>query len=136
MERASNLRGNLVHNHYDHSNTGKLKDIMFLDACLEAYVRKLSEGIMHIDIGFEAYIREVSIILHNLRLSYQWSEIKYCRDDWNVIVQTLAKNLNEDNARKVKSVIDRLKSMLGEINEVYDEVMQSKAEMMGRAFKA
>jgi hypothetical protein len=63
MERAMNLRANLVHNHYDHGNTGKLKDIMFLDACLEAYIRKLSEGIMHVDIGFDGYIREVAIIL-------------------------------------------------------------------------
>ena len=31
--------------------------------------------------------------------------------------------MHEDNARKVKSVIDRLKSALGEVNEVFDEVM-------------
>jgi alpha-glucan,water dikinase len=86
MGRALNLRANLVHNHYDHSNTQKLKDILFLDLCLEAYIRKLTEQIMHHDIGFEAYVREVGIILQNLRLSYQWSEIKYCRDDWNVLV--------------------------------------------------
>jgi alpha-glucan,water dikinase len=44
--------------------------------------------------------------------------------------------MHEDNARKVKSVIDRLKALLGEVNEVFDSVMQSKAEMMGHAFKA
>lgn len=75
---------------------------------------------MHIDIGFDAYVREVSLILNNLALSYQWDEIKYCRDDWNMLVSALSRNLNEDNARKVKSVIDRLKSMLGEVNEVFD----------------
>jgi len=63
MERALNLRANLVHNHHDHSNTQKLKDVLFLDLCLEAYVRKLTEQIMHHDIGFEAYVREVGIIL-------------------------------------------------------------------------
>ena len=64
---------------------------------------------MHIDIGFEAFIREVSIILNNLSLSFQWTEINYCKDDWEKIVKSTAKNLQEDNARKIKSVIDRLK---------------------------
>jgi alpha-glucan,water dikinase len=109
MERTLNLRNNLCSHHYDRNNANKLKDICFLDLALEAYVRKLTERIMHIDIGFDSYVREVSIILNNLALSYQWDEIKYCRDDWNVLVQMLSKNMNEDNARKVKSVIDRLK---------------------------
>jgi hypothetical protein len=64
---------------------------------------------MHIDIGFEAYLREVSILLNNLVLTYQWTELKYLRDDWEMIVRLMAKSLNEDNARKVKSVIDRVK---------------------------
>ena len=130
-----NLRNNLCAHHYDRNNTNKLKDICFLDLALEAYVRKLTERIMHIDIGFEAYVREVSIILNNLALSYQWDEIKYCRDDWNVLVQLLSRNMNEDNARKVKSVIDRLKQMLSEVNEVFDSTYQKKAEMMGTYFK-
>ena len=37
---------------------------------------------MHIDIGFEAYVQEVALILNNLCLSYQWNELKYCKDDW------------------------------------------------------
>jgi len=48
----------------------KLKDVMFLDLCLESYLRVLTERIMHIDIGFEAYVREVAIILNNLVLNY------------------------------------------------------------------
>ena len=75
---------------------------------------------MHIDIGFDAYIREVSVLLNNLALSYQWDEIKFCRDDWNSLVQSLSKSMNEDNARKVKSVIDRLKQLLSEVNEVFE----------------
>lgn len=69
MDRTLALRYNLK-NHYDKSNTSKLKDIIFLDLCLEAYTRQLTERIMHIDIGFESFIREVSIILNNLSLSF------------------------------------------------------------------
>lgn len=136
MDRVLALRANLCHNHMDRNNTQKLRDISFLDLCCEGYLRALTERIMHVDIGFEAYVREVGIILNNLRLSYSYSELKYCRDDWEMIVRTMAKNLNEDNARKVKSVIDRLKQLLGEVNDVFAETMQTKAEMMGRHFKA
>ena len=91
---------------------------------------------MHIDIGFEAYLREVSILLNNLVLTYKWTELKYLRDDWEMIVRLMAKNLSEDNARKVKSVIDRVKQALGEVNEVFETMMQSKAETLGKSFKA
>jgi alpha-glucan,water dikinase len=70
MDRVYNLRANLFHHHYDKGNTKKLKDVMFLDLALEAYIRTLTERIMHIDIGFEAYVREVSTIFKNLCLSY------------------------------------------------------------------
>ena len=106
---------------------------MFLDLCLESYTRTLTERIMHIDIGFQAYLREVSIILNNLKLSYNWSEMRYLRDDWDNLVKG---DLNEDNARKIKSVIDRCKQCLGEVNDVYEQTMQAKGEMMGRAFGA
>lgn len=38
MDRVLALRYNLK-NHYDKSNTHKLKDVIFLDLCLEAYTR-------------------------------------------------------------------------------------------------
>ena len=136
MDRVLSLRGNLCQHHMDRNNTAKLKDILFLDLCLESYTRQLTERIMHVDIGFEAYIREVAIILNNLCLTYQWDELKYCRDDWEILVRVISKNLHEDNARKVKSVIDRVKQALGEVNDCFAEVMQSKAEVMGKAFGA
>ena len=38
MDRVTSLRQNLCRNHLD-TNTAKLKDVLFLDLCLEAYVR-------------------------------------------------------------------------------------------------
>lgn len=96
---------------------------MFLDLALEAYIRTLTERIMHIDIGFEAYVREVSVILKNLCLSYQWTELHYLKDDWNNVVCALAKDLSENNAKKIKSVIDRVKMALGEVNDVFENTM-------------
>ena len=134
--RVYSLRANLTHHHYDMYNTAKLKDVMFLDLALEAYARALTERIMHIDIGYEGYIHEVLLILKHLNLSYRWAELGYLKDDWNNIVVGVGKNLTEDNARRVKSVIDRVKSALAEVNEVIETVMQRKAEVMGHAFGA
>ena len=70
MDWVTKLRYNLNQHHMDRGNLRKLKDVMFLDLGLEAYLRLLTERIMHIDIGFEGYVREASIIIHNLALSY------------------------------------------------------------------
>lgn len=85
---------------------------------------------MHIDIGFEQYVREAVILMDNLVLSYgrSWTELKYCKDDLKVLVQNEISSrpggrLSEDAARKMKSVIDRMKGALAEVNEVIDRVM-------------
>lgn len=71
----------------DLNNHRKLKEVLFLDLGLEAYLRQLTEKIMHIDIGFEAYLREAAIILSNLVLSYKWEELAVCKEDWDLLVQ-------------------------------------------------
>ncbi len=40
--------------------------------------------------------------------------------------------MNEDNARKIKSVVDRIKQSLGEVNDQFMGVIQSKAEFLGQ----
>ena len=113
MDRVTKLRHNLNQYHMDRGNFRKLKDIMFLDLGLEAYLRLLTERIMHIDIGFEGYVREAAIILNNLSFSYQWTELSVCKEDWEKLVLPLASQqgggMNEENAKKIKSVTDRVK---------------------------
>lgn len=113
MDRVTKLRQNLNQYHMDRGNFRKLKDIMFLDLGLEAYLRLLTERIMHIDIGFEGYVREAAIILNNLSFSYQWTELSVCKEDWEKLVLPLASQqgggMNEENAKKIKSVTDRVK---------------------------
>ena len=92
---------------------------MFLDLGLEAYMRQLCERIVHIDIGFEAYIRQGAILISNLVLSYGWEEIAACKEEWDGLVIPLSKDLHQDNARKVRSVLDRIKQALGEVNDQF-----------------
>jgi hypothetical protein len=107
----------------DRGNTRKLKDIMFLDLGLEVYLRLLTERIMHINIGFDGYVREAAIILNNLSLSYQWNELLVCKEDWEKLVMPLSKSMNEESARKIKSVTDRVKQSLGEVNDQIAHVL-------------
>ena len=92
---------------------------------------------MHIDIGFEAYVRQVGTLLANLTMSYRWQEIKMCQDDWKNLAVGLCHggNINnEDNARKVKSIMDRIRGLMGEVNDTYAEQIQTKAEFLGTKF--
>ena len=134
MDRVTGLRFNLHKHHLDRGNQGKLKDVMFLDLGLESYLRGLTERIMSHDIGFEAFIREGLIILNNLCLSYSWSELDSLRDDWEKLVMAIHKDMHEDNARKLKSVLDRVKQSLGEVNDCFTDIIQSKAETLGKEF--
>ena len=114
----------------------RLKLFLFLDLALESYTRQLTERVMHLDLGYEHYSTEIGLLLKNLSLSYQWEELTYLSDDWEKIVINAGADLSEDQARRVKSVIDRAKLALTEVNEVIDSSLQQKAELMGDAFNA
>ncbi len=43
--------------------------------------------------------------------------------------------MTEDNARKLKSVFDRVKQSLGEVNDQYMNLIQKKAELLGKQFQ-
>ncbi len=135
MERVSGLRHNLNYNHYDRNNIHKIKDIIFLDVALEGHLRQLVERVLHHHMSFEDYMKEAAMILSNLCLSFQWSELRACKEDWDKLALPLSKNMNEENARKLKSVTDRLKTCLGEVQEVMMDIIQKKAELLGKNFK-
>ena len=70
MNRALALRKNLLSNHLSQNNIRKLKDVVYLDIGLEAYLRQLTEKVMHVQMDFQVYLAEIGIILNNLCLSY------------------------------------------------------------------
>jgi len=42
--------------------------------------------------------------------------------------------MSEENAKKIKSVTDRVKQTLGEVNDQIAHVLQEKGELMGKEF--
>ena len=60
-----------------------------------------------------------------------------CLDDWRNMALGLCRGQsinNQDNARKVKSIIDRIRGMMGEITDTFADQVQSKAEFLGNKF--
>ena len=50
--------------------------------------------------------------------------------------QLVDRKLDEKMAKKFKSCLDQMKQAIAEVNEVYMQMLQPKAEMLGQAFGA
>lgn len=92
---------------------------------LEQYTKTLADRIIHIDIGFDAWMREVNIILKNLAMSFRFDELKICQKDFELALKLIPDlnnpKLQMDSARKIKSITDRLRHVLGEVNDTFTE---------------
>ena len=55
--------------------------------------------------------------------------------DWFYAAELCKDINNQENARKVKSIMDRLRQMLGEVNDTYAEQIQTKATLLGNKFE-
>jgi hypothetical protein len=96
-----------------------LKNIIFLDINIEESFRRLVEKLLQHDIGIENYFKEIGLILQNLALSYEWQELEILKGFIYKTALPLANQLNQTNARQVKSVVDRLKTCLGEAIDTF-----------------
>ena len=141
MDRVTALRSKLNQYHLNQQQShNKIKDVIFLDLALQQYVKTLADRIIHLDIGFDALMREVNIILKNLAMSYRWEELAVCQKDFELALR-LAGDLNssnpavvQDSARKIKSITDRLRHVLGEVNDTFTEHIQPLAALLGKRF--
>lgn len=92
--------------------------MLFLDLALQQYIKTLADRIIHLDIGFEALMREVHIIVRNLSMTYRWEELQVCVKDFELALR-LTGDLQagrgdiQDTSRKIKSITDRLRQVLG-----------------------
>lgn len=98
----------------------------------------MADRIIHIDIGFDAWMREVNIILKNLAMSFRFDELKVCQKDFELALKLIPDlnnpKLQMDSARKIKSITDRLRHVLGEVNDTFTEHVQTKAQLLGSRF--
>jgi alpha-glucan,water dikinase len=126
-----------------HSNlkdSGKVRDLLFYDICLESYLRQLVEKIIHINLDFDQYVNEITAILKNLVVSYDLNEIKICLDDWINIAEKIKSNIKNHNnysvysALKIKSITDRLSRILSHIVDYFNNHFDNKGRYLGTGF--
>ena len=127
----------LIYNSLD--DLGKLRDLLFFDGALIIYLRQITEKIMHIDMDFSNYVSEVTALLKNIDITYDnYPEIKNCLDDWICFAEGLKEEVkkgNQDAAKKVKSVTDRISRLLGHIIDYYNNQFGPRAIIFGKQCK-
>ena len=134
IRRVTELRKKLKQWHLtEHCGEDKLVNVLYLDNALESLVRQGVESILHVDIGYKNYLAEIEYILMNLSYSYEFSEIAICLQEHRELVMRAGEHLDEDAARRVKSVLDRARTLLATVSDAFSEHVQSYAEEIGTA---
>ena len=127
----------LIHNSLD--DLGILRDLLFFDGALIIYLRQITEKILHIDMDFSNYVNEVTALLKNIDITYNnYPEIKNCLEDWICFAEGLKEEVkkgNQDAAKKVKSVTDRISRLLGHIIDYYNNQFGPRALIFGKKCK-
>ena len=108
-------------------DSGKMRDLIFLDIALEDFLRQLIEKIIHINFSYEEYIREITYILENLKVTYKnYIEVNMIYEDWINIVTK-----GETDLRKTSSVANRIMRLLSSVTDYYNEFIEPKAKYFG-----
>lgn len=124
----------------------KLRDLLFLDLALEAYMRQLVEKIIHINLEFDLYVDEISLVIKNILANFKnHAELAHAANDWFKIVEPLKKTIAEKalsaeqrriNVLKIKSVADRLGRSLSHVIDFFNKYVDKKARFLGKEFHA
>lgn len=112
-------------------NISKLRALLYLDLALEEYVRVAVERNIHTRLSGNQLVELMCLVLENLRFSHDDSELADCFRQWERLKE-LAR-FNKNWSLKAKSVIDRLRRVVGKYVDRYYNMFQPKAERLGKA---
>ena len=114
-------------------DSGKLREVLFLELSLEIYVRQLVEKVIHIQKNFNEYIDEISLVLRNIKISYpNFKEFLLCYEDWKNIVEKLVNDNSKISFLKIKSVTSRINRLLSSVVDYYNNYYDAKAKFFGK----
>jgi len=112
----------------------RVRDLLFLDLALEDFLRVVVERSIHHHLGEEQLVELTGLAIENLCLSYNDHELLLCFRYWERL-KGIAQ-LNRDWSLRAKPALDRLGLALGLFTDRYYQLLQPKAEYLGRAFHA
>jgi alpha-glucan,water dikinase len=111
------------------------RDLIFLDLALEDFVRLVVEQSLQERPEVEALLDLVTLVSENLRLSYLDGEASVALELWRRLQRERDLSSREWNL-KAAAGAERLERAGAGVTDRYQQVLQPKAEMLGRAFNA
>jgi len=115
-------------------NAGVVKELLYLDLALEQALRTVIERATHASFSGEQLLQLIDLTLQNLLLLPDGEELAQCQREWQRLPDE--GRFNADWALHAKAALDRLRRAVeGQIDRAY-QLMQPKAELLGREFQA
>jgi alpha-glucan,water dikinase len=112
-----------------------LRELLYLDLALEQLLRAAIERNVHLRPSGEALSDLITRLLENLSFSSAEAELTACLRHWERL-QTASQRFTEEWALHAKAVADRMgRALSAWIDRLY-QMLQTKAEYLGRGFQA
>ena len=116
------------------NRAGGLRELLYLDLALEQLLRAVVERNIHLPLSGDPLVDLISWVLENVTLSYEEPELAACSRHWERL-QPLPR-FGAAWSLHAKSVLDRVgRALSGWIDRFY-QLLQPKAELLGRGFQA
>jgi alpha-glucan,water dikinase len=115
-------------------DTNTIREVLFLDLSLEEFLRVIVERDFHLEIGRNELVELICMIMENLGLFHDDFEFSECLRHWKRLKDM--PRFGKDWSLHAKSVLDRLGRAIGIFIDLYQNLIQPKAEYLGKAFQA
>ena len=110
------------------------RDLLYLDLALEQLVRAVVEKNIHLRLPGDQLVELLARVLENLILSEPDAELAVCSRHWERL-KSLSQ-FKQGWSLHAKAVLDRIARALGRSIDANYKLLQPKAELLGKAFKA
>ncbi|MEC4684829.1 MAG: PEP/pyruvate-binding domain-containing protein [Nitrospirota bacterium] len=115
-------------------DNARVRDILYLDLALEEFLRVIVERNIHSRMEVKELVELVGMVLENVRFFYDSEEFLACLREWKRL--KAVSPLTLDRALHAKAVLDRIGRAIGAFIDHYYQLLQPKAELLGKAFQA
>ncbi|VAX30948.1 Phosphoenolpyruvate synthase [hydrothermal vent metagenome] len=112
----------------------RVRDILYLDLALEEFLRVIVERNIHSRMAVKELVELVGLVLENVRFFFDNEEFSACLREWQRL--EAAAPLTRDRALHAKALLDRIGRAIGAFIDHYYQLLQPRAELLGKAFQA
>ena len=116
------------------NESGKVRDILYLDIALEEFMRLVVERNLARDIDRDQLVELISLVLKNTLFSCPNFEFAESYRHWELL--KIMSRFGQDWSLHAKSVLDRLERGIIAMSDKYNVLLQDKAIFLGKAFQA